>query len=63
MEVFLASIVVFALAVLGLSLGPIFGRRPFKGQCGSERGCGHCREEPKQQCQRPQTQGREQGHT
>lgn len=42
MEVYLASAVVFALAVLGMSVGTIFGRRTFKGSCRGT--CGRCSE-------------------
>jgi hypothetical protein len=62
-EVFLASAVIFALAVLGLSLRTIFGRGPLKGQCGAEGGCGHCHDEPKQECSHPEARGCEHGHT
>jgi hypothetical protein len=39
MEVFLASAVVFVLAVLGMAVGAIFGRT-FRGSCRG--GCGYC---------------------
>jgi len=43
-EVFLASVVIFLLAVLGMSIGTIFGGRPFKGSCRGT--CGHCGHTP-----------------
>jgi hypothetical protein len=39
MEVFLASAVIFVLAVLGMSIGTIFGRS-LKGSCRGS--CGYC---------------------
>ena len=62
MEVFLASAVVFALAVLGMSVGTIFGRRPLKGHCGGQGGCGHCGKNPKHECRHPHTRGCEHAH-
>ena len=44
MQVFLASAVVFVLAVLGMSIGTIFGGRPLKGSCRGT--CGHCGHTP-----------------
>ena len=49
MEVFLASAVVFVLAMLGMSIGTIFGNRPLKGSCGDT--CGHCGHTPQHGCQ------------
>jgi len=34
MATFLASLLLIGLAVLGLSLGILFGRRPLAGSCG-----------------------------
>ncbi|MBU2513059.1 hypothetical protein KJ966_17095 [bacterium] len=34
MEVYIASIIIFALAILGLSLGAIFKNKQIKGHCG-----------------------------
>lgn len=69
MEVFLASVVIFLLAMLGMSVGTIFGDRPLKGSCRGT--CGHCGHtpphdgcqdgpDPQQACQRehnPETCG------
>lgn len=42
MEVFLASVVIFVLAVLGMSLGTLLGGRSFQGSCRGACGrCGH----------------------
>jgi len=49
MEVFLASLVVFGLAVLGMSLGTIFGGRQFQGSCRGA--CGHCDHTAPHRCQ------------
>jgi len=43
-EVFLASVVIFLLAMLGMSVGTIFGDRPLKGSCRGT--CGHCGHTP-----------------
>ena len=40
MALFLASLVAFGLAVLGLSLGVILGRPALRGSCGGA--CLHC---------------------
>jgi hypothetical protein len=49
MELFLASFLVFCLAVLGMAVGALAGRPPLEGGCGradcSDRsgiGCGAC---------------------
>lgn len=34
MEIFLISFVVIAIAVLGMAIGVVLGRRPIKGSCG-----------------------------
>ncbi len=34
MEVFIASFVIFAIAILGLSVGVIFGDKQIRGHCG-----------------------------
>jgi hypothetical protein len=34
MGVFLAAILVFGLAVVGLALGVLLGRKPLRGSCG-----------------------------
>ena len=39
MTIFLATLTVFAVALLALGLGTMFGRRPLRGSCG---GVGHC---------------------
>ena len=57
MEVFLASLAIFLLAVLGMSVGRIFGRRSLKGHCGGTHGqcgttSGHvCQHPPGRECQ------------
>jgi hypothetical protein len=63
MEVFLASAVVFALAVLGMSLGAIFGRRSLKGHCGGGGGCGLCDDETPHECRHPETSQCEHAHS
>ena len=40
MELFLASFVVIALAILGMAVSVICGRRSIKGSCGGPRGAG-----------------------
>ncbi len=39
MTVFLATVIVFAVALLALGLGSMFGRPPLRGSCG---GVGQC---------------------
>ncbi|MFQ5995473.1 MAG: (Na+)-NQR maturation NqrM [Acidiferrobacterales bacterium] len=34
MEIFLLSFVVLAIAILGMAIGVLFGRRGIKGSCG-----------------------------
>jgi len=41
------SFAVFALAVLGLAFGVLFGRAPIKGSCGGDNGCSRCSECPR----------------
>jgi hypothetical protein len=48
MEVFLASLLLFGIAVLAMSLGVMLGRPPLRGTCGgigqfSGTGCAQCR--------------------
>jgi len=45
MEAFLASVVIFTLAILGMASGVIFGRRAFRGSCHG--GCEQCDDTPK----------------
>ena len=49
MKIFLLSFLVVSLAVLGMAIGALAGRRPLKGGCGdadcaegAEVGCGAC---------------------
>ena len=51
-EVFLASAVVFLLAVLGMSLGTILGRRPLRTSC-RDGGCGQCDHSVPHECRHP----------
>ena len=53
MEVFLISAVVFVLAVLGMSVGMIFGRRSLRGHCGGG-GCGLCDDTTPHDCRHPE---------
>ena len=46
MGVFLAVLVVFLLAALGLGLGLMLGGKPVKGSCGGL-SCGACEDCPK----------------
>ncbi|OHB80561.1 MAG: hypothetical protein A2V98_11275 [Planctomycetes bacterium RBG_16_64_12] len=52
MEVVLASVVIFLLAVLGMSVGTIFGGRPFRGSCRGP--CGACDHSVPHECRYPQ---------
>ena len=50
MILFLLSFAVIALAILGLSVGALLGRRPLKGSCGGDavlKTCPLCRPEEK----------------
>lgn len=44
MQVFIATLVCFGLALLGLATGPLFGRRCVRGSCGGLSGdeCEFC---------------------
>ncbi|NQT16695.1 MAG: hypothetical protein HQ582_28315 [Planctomycetes bacterium] len=53
MEVFLLSIVIFLLAVLGMSVGTIFGRRELKTSCRGG-GCGECDHSVPHECLHPE---------
>lgn len=50
MKVFLASAVIFGLAVLGMAVGTIFGKRGFRGSCRGT--CERCDEGATKQCKR-----------
>ncbi len=55
---FIAALVIFSLAVLGMSLGVLFVGRGFKGSCGGSDLCDFCDDNTKKKknCSKAKTQ-------
>ena len=57
MEMIVATLVVFAVMTLAMSVGVLFGGRPLKGSCGGLSGGCPCSDEKKKACASKRMEG------
>jgi hypothetical protein len=50
METFLATALIFGLAMVGMAVGVIFSNRSLKGSCGGTGQACHCSDEARKEC-------------